>query len=223
MSYLFESPLERLIREGREKQEAEARNKVLGGLLGFAAGHQPNPYSTLLGSATQPKRSVFISYHHGGDQTYYDAFTKEFDATYDVIFDNSLERKIDSDNVNYVIQRIRDTYIAGSSCTIVLCGIETPWRKYVDWEIKATLDKEHALIGVNLPTNPKNSNGTVTVPDRLHDNIQSGYAIWTDWATFTANVERVKSFIEQAVAKPSKLIANDRTMMSQNRTPPWRI
>lgn len=33
---------------------------------------------------------------------------------------------------------------------MVLCGAEAPQRKFVDWEIKATLDKEHGLIGINL-------------------------------------------------------------------------
>ena len=169
------------------------------------------------------KRSVFVSYHHGGDQAYYDAFTKAIAATYDILFDNSLERRIDSDNVNYVLQRIRDSFVKGSSCTIVLCGAETPWRKYVDWEIKATLDMEHGLIGVNLPTNPLNGNNRYTVPDRLHDNIQSGYAIWTTWATFTASAASVKSTIEQAIVKPAALIVNNREMMSRNQTPPWRI
>jgi hypothetical protein len=44
------------------------------------------------------KHKIFVSYHHGGDQAYYDAFSKAFHDTYDVIFDNSLERKIDSDD-----------------------------------------------------------------------------------------------------------------------------
>jgi len=46
---------------------------------------------------------------------------------------------------------IRENFITGTSCTIVLCGAQTHLRKYVHWEIKATLDKEHGLIGVNLP------------------------------------------------------------------------
>ena len=185
---------------------------------------QPLDYRTLLTGFQYPvKRSVFVSYHHGGDQPYYNAFTKTFDDTYDVIFDNSLERKIDSDNVNYVLQRIRDTFVKGSSCTIVLCGAETPWRKYVDWEIKATLDMKHGLIGVNLPTSRQNSNGNFVVPDRLHDNIQSGYAVWTNWAAFTANAAAAKTIIEQAIAKSAASIVNNREMMSRNQTPPWRI
>lgn len=169
-----------------------------------------------------PKRKVFISYHHGGDQAYYDGFSKAFGDTYDAIFDNSLERKIDSDNVDYVIQRIRDNFITGSSCTTVLCGAETPWRKYVDWEIKATLDKEHGLVGVNLPTNRANANGKFPVPSRLHDNITSGFAVWVDWREFTQSAANVRAFIEEAVAKRPSQIVNDRKMMSRNEPPPWR-
>lgn len=185
--------------------------------------NQPFDYRTLLSGLQNPvKRTIFVSYHHGGDQQYYNAFTNTFDDTYDVIFDNSLERKIDSDNVDYVLQRIRDSFVKGSSCTIVLCGVETPWRKYVDWEIKATLDMKHGLVGVNLPTNRQNENGRVTVPDRLCDNIQSGYAVWTNWAAFTANPAGAKSIIEQAIAKPASSIVNNRKMMSRNGTPPWK-
>src|SRR5690349_7530115 len=100
------------------------------------------------------KRKVFVSYHHGGDQAYYEAFSKAFCDTYDVITDNSLERELDSENVDYVMRRIRENYISGSSCTIVLVGKDTWGRKYVDWEINATLEKEHGLIGVLLPTAP---------------------------------------------------------------------
>ena len=116
-----------------------------------------------------PKRSVFVSFHHGGDRNYYDAFSRLFADNYDVIQDNSVERVIDSDDAEYVIRKIREEFITGSSCTVVLCGQQTPQRKFVDWEIKATLDKEHGLIGVNLPTNPKFPNGTVVVPNRLFD------------------------------------------------------
>jgi hypothetical protein len=168
------------------------------------------------------KRKVFVSYHHGNDQGYYDAFSKAFDDTYDVIYDNSIERQIDSDNVDYVIQRIRDDFISGSSCTIVLCGRETPWRKYVDWEIKATLDKQHGLIGVNLPPNVINASGNFTVPDRLYDNIQSGYALWTTWAQLVNSVQNLTSIIEAAIGKPRDLIVNNRPMMTRNGTPPWR-
>jgi hypothetical protein len=61
---------------------------------------------TLLGTSllfpTGAKRRVFVSYHHGGDQPYYDAFSRLFHDTYEAIFDNSLERNINSDDVEYI-------------------------------------------------------------------------------------------------------------------------
>lgn len=154
------------------------------------------------------KRKVFVSYHHGGDQAYYNAFSKAFHDTYDVIADNSLEREVDSDSVEYVMRRIRENYIKGSSCTIVLVGKDTHARKYVDWEIKATLDMEHGLIGVRLPTAPVSTDNKVTVPVRLHDNIQSGYALWITWADIIASAESCQRYIEAANARDKRLINN---------------
>lgn len=162
------------------------------------------------------KRKVFVSYHHGGDRAYYDAFIAAFSKSYDVIQDNSVERAVDSTDTDYVIRRIRENYITGSSCTIVFCGAQTPFRKFVDWEIKATLDKQHGLIGVNLPTNPMGSNFKYTVPDRLYDNIVSGYAVWVDWAALTQSVQSVKNYIELANSKPASLINNSRALKWRN-------
>jgi len=89
------------------------------------------------------KRSVFVSHHHRGDQAYYDMFSRLFADSLEVFQDTSLERAHDSESHDYVRWSIRQNHIAGSSCTIVLCGANTYERKYVDWEIKATLDKRH--------------------------------------------------------------------------------
>ncbi len=161
------------------------------------------------------KRKVFVSYHHGGDRAYYDNFSNFFSATCDVIQDNSVDRTIDSANVDYVIGNIRENYITGTSCTIVLCGSQTPWRKFVDWEIKATLDKNHGLIGVNLPTNSM-QDGKYKVTDRLHDNVISGYALWIQWTEINAGSQFQVSLIEEANTKPSSLIDNKRALCSRN-------
>jgi hypothetical protein len=50
----------------------------------------------LLGEAV--KRSIFVSYHHGGDRAYDDAFSNLFADRYEIIRDNSVNREIDSDN-----------------------------------------------------------------------------------------------------------------------------
>ena|SRR3982750_4187518 len=162
------------------------------------------------------KRKVFVSYHHGNDQYYYNEFFRIFAGTYEVLRDNSLDRRINSDNADYVIRCIRENYITGSSCTFVLCGLETPWRKFVDWEIKATLDAEHGLIGVNLPTNRLNANGNYPVPDRLYDNINSGYVLWTHWSEITGTPQLLSQWIEEARVKPSYLIDNSRLLRRRN-------
>jgi hypothetical protein len=55
----------------------------------------------------QVKRSIFVSYHHGGDRYDYDLFSKTFCDRFDVVHDNSPERAIDSDDPVYVQGRQR--------------------------------------------------------------------------------------------------------------------
>lgn len=167
-------------------------------------------------SLSAVKRKIFVSYHHGGDQYYYDHFSNQFHDIYDVVYDNSLDRKIDSEDVNYVMRRIRENFITGSSCTIVLVGRETSARKYVDWEIKATLDASHGLIGVQLPSLPVDPNGNVSIPARLNDNIKSGYAVWLNWAVITASAQACQSAIELAISKRKNLINNSRERKLRN-------
>jgi len=164
------------------------------------------------------RRSLFVSYHHKIDQAYYDAFSHSFENIYGIIRDNSLDRRIESDDPEYVRQRIRERHITGTSCTIVLCGPETYKRKYVDWEIKATLDKEHGLIGVNLPHNPRNIYGNCFVPNRLYDNIISGYALMIQWNDIENNPTALKKYVELAIAMSPRLIDNSRPMFWRNRS-----
>lgn len=163
-----------------------------------------------------PRRSIFISYYHGGHQAYYNEFSRIFSQSYGIVRDNSLDRIIDSDVTGYVRQTIREDYITGTSCTLVLCGNITPFRKYVDWEIKATLDKQHGLIGVKLPELAIVNNGCLK-PTRLQDNIDSGYAVWTHWENLIiGGAATLKGVIEASIGKSKELIDNSRTMMKRN-------
>ncbi|MDT3688004.1 MAG: TIR domain-containing protein [Pseudorhodoplanes sp.] len=168
-----------------------------------------------LGIPLPVKRKVFVSYHHGGDQYYYDDFSRHFDENYQILRDNSLERKVQSDDVEYVMRQIRENYVSGSSCTIVLCGTQTPFRKYVDWEISATLDKQHGLIGVKLPTLQVVNNGCAK-PERLQDNLDSGYAVWTWWESIISQPAEFAKLIEQANNKSKELIVNTRARRLRN-------
>lgn len=163
------------------------------------------------------RRKVFISYHHRGDQDWFDYFSTLFGEIYEIFYDRSLDGRVRSNDPEYVNREIREENIAGSSITVVLCGAETWKRKFVDWEIRSTLHHEHALLGVGLPSAPLNENGKIVVPSRLHDNIRSGYAVWTAW-TKDANQLRLK--IEQALAASANtsLIRNGRPKMERNRS-----
>jgi hypothetical protein len=162
------------------------------------------------------RRKAFVSYHHRNDQYYYDEFSRVFHDGYELITDISLERRIDSDDVNYIMRRIREYHLTGSSCTIVLCGAETPRRKYVDWEIMASLGQQMALVAVGLPTIEVYPNGGTAKPLRLQDNIDSGYAEWTNWATLVDRPAALAEAIDKALANPKRLIVNTRDRMQRN-------
>lgn len=169
-------------------------------------------YNGIIGNGlrfqTPVKHKVFISYHHGGDQAYYNAFSRTFHDTHEAIHDNSLERVIDSEDTDYVMRRIRDNHITGTSCTIVLIGEKTHGRKYVDWEIKATLDKKHGLIGVYLPSAPRNAANQIIVPNRLLANINSGFALFLSWEELTASAAHLGNHIAEAKNRKASLIDN---------------
>jgi hypothetical protein len=164
---------------------------------------------------TTAKARVFIGYHHKRDQGYHDRFVLLFAGLYDIVTDRSLDQAIESDDPEYVKRRIREVFITGSSTTVVLCGLETWKRKHVDWEIHATLDKNHALLGMLLPTHCADIDGRYLVPDRLHDNIESGYAHWVRWSE---SPDAVRDAFAQARdrAASTQRIRNDRPQMERN-------
>lgn len=86
------------------------------------------------------RHKVFISYHHD-DQKEVEDFVKTFADERNVFIARALavgmeQDIIDSDNADYVMQRIRKLYLKDSTVTIVLIG-KCAWaRRYVDWEFK---------------------------------------------------------------------------------------
>jgi hypothetical protein len=160
---------------------------------------------------------VFVSFHHGNDQYYFELFTATFGESYDVFYDQSLDGHIRSDDREYVNRAIREDYIRGSSLTFVLCGRETWKRKYVHWEIYSTLHYGHALLAIILATAQKAYDGKVIVPDRLHANLVAGYAHLMNWPTDAANL---KWNIEEAIRKGSQKsqIDNSLPRMQRNRS-----
>ncbi len=162
------------------------------------------------------KRKVFISYHHEQDQFWFNHFKSTFSDDYDVFQDQSLDDEVDSDDLDYVNRVIRDDYIKGSSITIVLCGNGTWKRRFVDWEIASTLHHEHALLGILVPGTSPRWDGKFSIPDRLHDNVESGYAGFVNWPN---SASELKTQIEAALSKTlfKFSIRNGRLKMRRNR------
>lgn len=168
-----------------------------------------------LTAAAKPR--IFVSYHHAHDQPWYDRFVQVFGSTVDIFTDRSLGHEIDSDDPDYTRRTIREKHITGTSTTVVLCGAETWKRRWVDWEIQMTLNKEHALLGIALPTCAVSIQGFFLVPDRLCDNIRSGYATWALWPL---NPAMLQSALEEARAraKTTSSIANWRLAMERSHS-----
>lgn len=152
-------------------------------------------------------RSIFISYHHANDQYYCDTFRNFYCNDFQIFSDNSLQRRLNSDNASYIDRRVREDYIRGSSITIVLCGRDTRFRKFVDWEISDTLLYDHALLGIILPTceisyDAFSLNNKPLLPSRLQDNLDSGYANLIHW---TLDHWALNNAVEQAIRQKSLL------------------
>lgn len=89
-------------------------------------------------------------------------FITQFDDIDDVFIRRGLGLDMESDIINstdtdYVMRRIRERYLHGSSVTIVMVGRCTWARRYVDWEIQASLRRgtgilPNGLIGIILPS-----------------------------------------------------------------------
>lgn len=163
------------------------------------------------------KSRVFVSYHHQGDQWYYERFSTLFADGYQIITDNSIERRIGSDDVTYQQQVIREQHITGSSITIVLCGAETWKRRWVDWEIHMTLNKGHALLGVVLPSVSRNAAGQSIVPDRLVTNLNTGFAHWINWTEDAAGLRAAIGEAKNRARFTSK-IDNSAPRMERSRS-----
>jgi len=104
------------------------------------------------------KHKIFISYHHANDQAYKEALLKS-NELYDIFVDASVDTGDIADNLDdkTIRQKIRDEYLKDSTVTIVLVGLQTKFRKHVDWEIYSSMyngkvNKQSGILVINLPS-----------------------------------------------------------------------
>lgn len=194
-----------------------------------------NPFLSPL-PAPPPKRNVFVSSFHN-DRKEVDAFIYHWATLQKVFtpkalstFDN--DDFINSDNPEYVMSEIRRKYVGDASVTIVLVGKCTHSRRYVDWEIKASLRRgqslPNGLLAYVLPsamrrTNPLTglSTGWPNLPPRLNSNwnFEQQQNCYARYSVMPDSAATMRQQIENAFGDRTNrahLIRNDSDMMKYN-------
>jgi len=169
---------------------------------------------------------VFVSYHHENDESYKKIFELRFGKKYGSIIPNSVQiGDINPNAKPETIRRtIRDCYLRNPSVTVVLIGIQTWQRKYVDWEISSSLrntelNPRAGLLGLLLPSHPDFRKGKYrpeVVPPRLHDNLVCGYAVLADW---TNDPQVIQDLVHNAYLRRGRVEPdNSRPLFVRNRS-----
>jgi len=176
----------------------------------------------------QIRRKVFISYHHA-DQWEAESFLQNYRPGPYGFIHRALglgmsQDIIDSTDTDYIMRRIRDIYLGDSTVTIVLIGRCTWARRYVDWEIQASLRSgqwvlPNGLLGIVLPS----AGWQPIPPDRLRMNLslpmgRQGYARWYWYPQSGDDLNNMIEDAFQARSTREHLIMNPRDRFGYNRT-----
>ena len=175
------------------------------------------------------RHRVFVSYYHSDDQYYRELFEDMFSDYYDIMVSKSVklgdidDERLSTDRIREII---RDDYLQDSTVTVVLVGAHTWQRKFVDWEIGSSIratknNSRSGLLGIILPTYPRPPGKPThyyfhTIPPRLHDNIQCGFADIRGWSD---GPDQVQSWIHEAfLRRKEKQPDNSYPSFKQNCT-----
>jgi hypothetical protein len=115
------------------------------------------------------------------------------------------------------MQRIRSLYLRDSTVTIVLIGKCTWARRFVDWEVQASLRNPadgypNGVVAIQLWDSYK------TLPNRVRLNVNSGYSKFYAYPKSSASLENIINEAFDARFDKQNLIDNTRDRFSNNRT-----
>jgi len=179
--------------------------------------------TSLLKSYTRHK--TFISYHHA-DEAEVANFVNYFDHDHDVLISRGIGAAmagdvIDSTNSDYIKRRIRELYLRDSTVTLVLVGAETWGRRFVDWEIAASLrntstSSRSGLLAITLPSVAELP--TRQPPPRVADNVdgEDGYARWMKYPTSTASLANMIDDAFSRRTTRAHVVDNTRPLRARN-------
>ncbi|MGB3179833.1 MAG: TIR domain-containing protein [Cyclobacteriaceae bacterium] len=182
------------------------------------------------------KHKIFISFHHNNENDkdgglYRNAFESLIGDEITGIETNAIhEGDINPDLPEAEIKdRICNNFIKDTHVTVVLIGPATFCRKYIDWEISASLRTRpdgypSGLLGIILPEHPeylKEKVDPATIPARLTDNLTTGFATLCHW---TLSVHRMVRLIQEAAHKRKRYHFDDsRSLLNFDLDPRSRI
>lgn len=170
------------------------------------------------------KRKVFISYYHG-DQKEVNKFIEDFS---DVFIPKAIGVKdgdfdFDSNNPEYIMRKIREQKLEDSTVTIVLVGSCTHSRRYVDWEVKASLQQGQNLPNGLIAINLTYMGNKGTLPPRVSENVirdtQNNDIGYARYYVYPQTKAQLSNWIEDAYkarTERANLIKNSNTMMKYN-------
>ena len=164
-------------------------------------------------------RNCFISYHHNKDQYYLTELRKVVKSM--KVADYSLKDDIGRFTDETIYRKVRNK-MRTCSVTVVLVGSRTGHRKWIDWEIWASLRgythpydshksfKQNGILGIFLPV------ASHSIPNRLQDNIDSGYAVSMHWKNLERDFESKVNYAYWNRTNVPRKIDNSRERMDDN-------
>jgi hypothetical protein len=170
------------------------------------------------------RHKCFVSYHAADTEEAAD-FVESFESVFiprAIGVEEGDGSIIDSENVDYIRDVIRSDYLRDSTVTIVLVGRCTWARKFVDWEIYASLrdtkySNKNGLLGLLLPSA---SADVPSAPARLVDNVPNdGSAAYGRYRYYPKTATELRTQIEdafQARTARAHLIDNSRGLRQRN-------
>lgn len=157
----------------------------------------------------------FISYN-AADKDAVDEFCDKFSGSFIRRGLTMEDDIIDSTNTDYVMQRIRSLYLKDSTVTIVLIGKCTWARRFVDWEVQASLRNPadgypNGVVAIQLWDSYK------TLPNRVNLNVDSGYSKFYKYPSSSTSLENMINEAFDARFDKQSLIENPRERFKNNR------
>lgn len=173
----------------------------------------------------QTRHKCFLSYHAADSDEVAD-FVEDFGDVFipRVVGVSEEDDFIDSDDTDYVMDRIREKYLRDSTVTIVMIGQCTWARRFVDWEVYSSLrnDKLNRRSGLMAITLRSRADKDRQLPARVGDNVDDD-KLYARWWKYPTSGSSLKNMIQEAFdARTTKahLINNKRGRRLRNASCP---